>query len=158
MKVDKAVSQSKAIREKLNQLASDLGTKYSLRLAIASAENSKLIWFNGGTRRGQPARPVFPVNRAATAEMRAAISQRLTTDFRASGRFNVLVALNAGAQALRGVWVSRLSTSGGDIKWAPLSPRYAARKRQRGLDPRIGVATGKMLAAVKGGQLVIKKV
>jgi hypothetical protein len=88
----------------------------------------------------------------------AAISQRLTADYRATGRFNVLVALNAGAQALRGTWVDRLSTSGGDIAWAALSPPYAARKRRRGLDPRIGVATGRMLAAVKGGQLVIKKV
>jgi hypothetical protein len=155
--VGKAQGQSKAIREKLNQLAADLGTKYTLRLSLRPAESAKLGWFDGGSRR-QPARPVFLVNATATAEMRAAISQRLTTDYRATGRFNVLVALNAGAQALRGTWVNRLSTSGGDIAWAALSPPYAARKRRRGLDPRIGVATGRMLAAVKGGQLVIKKV
>lgn len=157
MKPRKALEQSKAFRDKLNELARDLGTKYTLRLSLAPAESAKLGWFDGGTRH-QPARPVFPVNATATAEMRAAISQRLTTDYRASGRFNVLVALNAGAQALRGTWVNRLSTSGGDIAWASLSPPYAAHKRRRGLDPRIGVATGRMLAAVRGGQLVIKKV
>ena len=157
MKVAKAVSQTQAIRAKLNELARDLGSKYTLRLALPPAESAKLGWFDGGTVK-QPARPVFPVNTQATTAMRAAISQRLTADFRTTGRFNVLVALNAGAQALRRTWVDRLSTSGAEIAWAPLSPDYAAHKRRKGLDPRTGVATGKMLAAVKGGQLVIKKV
>lgn len=160
MNVTRAKSDIAAVQRKARELAASIGGKYSLALSLPPDDAQHLGWFDAGTRR-QPARPVLDLmQRAPTA--RAAMVRVMTTriqqDIQATGRVNVLVALTIGAQELRSVWVDRLSTSGADVTWAPLSPRYAAHKRRRGLDPRIGVATGSMLAAVRGGQLIIRRV
>ena len=65
--------------------------------------------------------------------------------------------LTVAANALRAVFVRRLETSGGDTPFRALSPAYAAWKRRAGLDSRIGVAHGLMLAALKRAQVVVRK-
>lgn len=141
-----------AVETKLRNLAAEIGTKYDARLAMPDDDADHLKWFDGGTRK-QPARPVFTRTPDAEREVREAMRPHLTGE-----RFNKLVALNAGAQALRAVWVRRLSTNGGGITWSPLSPAYAAWKHRRGLDPRMGVAHGHMLAAVRSGLVVIRRI
>lgn len=141
-----------ALETKLRTLAAEIGTKYDARLAMPDADADHLRWFDGGTRK-QPARPVFVRTPDADREVREAMRPHLGGE-----RFNKLVALNAGAQALRAAWVRRLSTNGGGIQWSPLSPAYAAWKHRRGLDPRMGIARGNMLAAVRSGLVVVRRI
>lgn len=48
----------------------------------------------------------------------------------------------------RGLFASQ----GGTMKWAPLTPRYLARKTRRGLDSRVMRATGELYQALGLGQ------
>ena len=43
------------------------------------------------------------------------------------------------------------------MRIAPLTSRYLARKRRRGLDLRIGVATGSLLRAVSSGLVTVRR-
>jgi hypothetical protein len=97
---------------------------------------------------------ITPDVRAAAVE---AVTQRVRVDLASSGRINQLLSLQAGAQAMREVWVQRLSLNGAGMPWPPLSPRYARWKHLRGLDPRMGVARGNMLAAVRAGLVVVSR-
>lgn len=141
-----------AATRRLRDVAVELGTKYDVRLAMPDADADHLKWFDGGTSK-QPARPVFVRTPDVEREVVEAMRPHLTGE-----RINKLMALNAGAQALRAAWVRRLSTNGGGIAWSPLSPAYAAWKRRRGLDPRMGIARGNMLAAVRSGLIVVRRI
>lgn len=142
-----------AVETKLRTLAAEIGTRYDVRLALPDEDADHLRWFDGGTSKGQPPRPVFLRTPDVEREVRDAMRPHLTGE-----RFNKLVALTAGAQALRAAWVRRLSTNGGGLSWSPLSPAYAAWKHRRGLDPRMGVARGQMLAAVRSGLVVVRRI
>lgn len=143
-------------RAKIADLAASLGHRYSVRLSLPSEEAQHLEWFDAGTSR-QPARPVFTITPDVQRRAVDAMTARVRVDLASSGRLNTLLALQAGAQAVREAWVERLSLSGADIRWAPLAPRYALWKHRKGLDPRIGVARGLMLAAVRGGLVVVTR-
>ncbi len=149
-----------AHRAKIADLAAALGQRYSVKLSLPTAESQHLAWFDAGTRQSgghQPARPVFSVPPDVRAAAASAITTRFQTDLAQGRTPNTLPALQAGAQAIREAWVRRLSLSGDDVRWAPLAPAYARWKHRRGLDPRIGVATGRMLAAVRAGLIVIQR-
>lgn len=146
-----------AQRDRIEAIAASLGEKYTVRLAMPDADADHLRWFDGGVAPHQPPRPVFTITPDARAAVVAAVTQRVRVDLASSGRINQLLALQAGAQALREVWVQRLSTNGAGLTWSPLSPRYALWKHRRGLDPRTGVATGAMLAAVRSGLVVVSR-
>lgn len=146
-----------AKRAQIEAIAASLGEKYTVRLAMPDADADHLRWFDGGVPPHQPARAVFAITPDARAATVAAVTQRVRTDLAASGRLNQLMALQAGAQALREVWVLRLSANGAGMPWPPLSPRYAHWKHRRGLDPRMGVARGNMLAAVRAGLVVVSR-
>jgi hypothetical protein len=145
------------VTRKVRELAESLGQRYDVRLSLPSGEASKLRWFNDGRSPHQPARPVFDISPAQRAAVVSAVGDRVRHDLATSGRLNTLQALQAGAQAFRAAWVDRLSRSGGDTRWAPLSPAYAYRKHRLGLDPRTGVATGAMLAAVRGSLVIVRR-
>ncbi len=146
------------VTRKIRDLAESLGQRYDVRLALPQGEGDKLKWFNDGRTPHQPARPVFDIAPEQRAAVIAAVGDRVRHDLASSGRVNTLQALQAGAQAFRAAWVDRLSRSGGDVRWAPLSPAYAYRKHRLGLDPRTGVATGAMLAAVRGSLVVVRRI
>jgi len=149
-----------AHRARIADIAASLGQRYSVRLSLPSEEAQHLEWFDAGTsHRGakQPARPVFTITPDVQRRTVDAVTARVRVDLAQSGRINTLLALQAGAQAIRETWVERLSLSGADIRWAPLAPRYALWKHRKGLDPRIGVARGLMLAAVRGGLVVVTR-
>lgn len=141
-----------ALETKLRAVAAELGTKYDARLAMPDDDADHLRWFDGGTSR-QPARPVFVRTPDVEREVREAMRPHLGGE-----RVNKLMALNAGAQAWRAAWVRRLSTNGGGIAWSPLSPAYAAWKHRKGLDPRMGIARGNMLASVRSGLIVVRRI
>lgn len=141
-----------AVETKLRTLAAELGAKYDARLSIDGDDADHLKWFDGGTSR-QPARPVFVRTPDVERDVREAMRPHITGE-----RVNKLMALNAGAQAWRAAWVRRLSTNGGGIAWSPLSPAYAAWKHRKGLDPRMGIARGNMLASVRSGLIVVRRI
>lgn len=146
-----------AVEERVRALAAEIGTKYTMQIAGVGADDlDHLRWFDSGTRQ-QPARPALEVNARVRSQMLDAVRERVRADLARSGRINVLLALQAAAQAAREVWVERLQTNGSDIRFAPLSPRYLALKVRRGLDPRTGIATGAMLAALRRAQIIVKR-
>ncbi|MDB4930531.1 MAG: hypothetical protein JWM10_3015 [Myxococcaceae bacterium] len=146
------------IAARARQIAASLGEKYTLNLRMPTDAAQRLRWFDGGTTQGQPARPILVLDGRAREAATEAITQRLRSDL-ASGRpLNMLVALTIGAQAIRTIYVDRLATNGGDVRVAPLSPKYLFTKVRRGLDPRTGVATGATLQALTGAQLVVSRV
>lgn len=149
---------AKRAAARVEEIARELGTRYSVQFSLPTGESDKLGWFNDGRAPHQPARPVWPSTPEVDAAVRAAIKERIRVDLAASGRINKLLALRAGADAFRAAWVRRLTLSGAEMRWSPLSPRYARWKHARGLDPRIGVATGAMLAAVRAGLIVIRRI
>jgi hypothetical protein len=144
--------------DKIRALAASIGERYTIKLAMPDADADHLRWFDGGVSPHQPARAVFVMTPDVRARATEAVGHRVRTDLANSGRINTLVALQAGAQAVREVWVERLSTNGAGLAWAPLSPRYAMRKHRRGLDPRMGVARGNMLASVRSGLVVVQRI
>lgn len=145
------------LTKKIRDIAESLGTRYDVRLSLPTEESAKLGWFDAGASPHRAARPVFAVTPELTRAVTDAVGDRVRGDLAKGGRINMLLALQAGGQAYRAAWVDRLSRSGGDTRWAPLSPAYAYRKHRLGLDPRIGVATGAMLAAVRAGLVVVRR-
>lgn len=153
----RAAAESAArIGKRLDKIAAELGRKYTAVLALPTEESRKLTWFDGGTSR-QPARPVFTVNRVARDEIVARVRERFAEAMLRGEEPSMLPVLTVAANALRAVFVRRLETSGGDTPFRALSPAYAAWKRRAGLDSRIGVAHGLMLAALKRAQVVVRK-
>ena len=154
----RAAAESVArVTQRLEALAGALGSKYTAVLSLPAEESRKLTFFDGGTSR-QPARPVFTINAAAQDEVITRVRERFAEAMLRDGTTpSLLPVLTVAANALRAVWVRRLETSGGDTPFAALSPAYAAWKRRKGLDSRIGVARGLMLAAVKRAQVVVRK-
>lgn len=146
-----------AQQQRIRDIAAALGERYTVKLSLPPGEAEKLGWFNNGVAPHQPARPVWVASPEVQRRVLDAVGARVRGDLAKAGRVNMLLALQAGAQAYREAWVARLSTSGGDLRWAPLSPAYAWRKHLRGLDPREGVATGKMLAAVRAALVVVQR-
>jgi hypothetical protein len=86
-----------------------------------------------------------------------AILQKLQDSLRATKTLGMLPALVVGGYAMRAVYVDRLEKSGADLTLRPLSPGYLASKRRRGLDPRIGVATGSLLRGMRRALVVISR-
>lgn len=146
-----------ATTAKIHDIAASLGERYSVKLSLPTFEAQKLGWFNDGVAPHQPARPVFTVTPEMQRRVIEAVGARVRGDLAKAGRINMLLALQAGAQAYREVYVERLTLNGADQRWAPLSPRYARWKHARGLDPRTGVATGRVLAAVRTGLVVVQR-
>lgn len=162
-----AEQRAKAAARKARELFAALVTKYTLTIKMPAADVQHLLWFDAGTPRRagnrgrgrwhQRPRPVLKINKRARTEALAAFKAHLVEGLRAGRPLNYLVALTAAGNAIRAVYVQRLSTSGGDVRIAPLTSRYLARKRRRGLDLRIGVATGSLLRAVSSGLVTVRR-
>lgn len=151
-------TSARAVATRLRAIAAEIGVTRKIEIALPEREAMKLHWFDVGTTRGQPARPVMSVDEYARAAGVAAIQAKFAEAMRAGAVPNMQNVLTVGANAIRRVWVQRLESSGGDMTLAPLSALYLARKIRMGLDRRIGVATGAMLAAVKRGFVIVSKV
>ena len=53
--------------------------------------------------------------------------------------------------------IQRFQEGGASLGYAPLTPGYDRFKTRRGLDPRIGVATGKLLVALQGATVSVQR-
>lgn len=163
----KCEAQAKAAARKARALFADLVSKYTITIKMPAAEVQKLLWLDGGTLRRsgnagrgkwhQRPRPVLKVKGLARTAAIAAFKAHVVGELRAGRPINTLVALTRAGAAIRAVYVARLTASGDDQRWAPLAPRYLARKIRRGLDPRIGVATGAMLRTISSGLVTVRR-
>ena len=166
-----AENVARKVRALIGELV-DLG-KYELRLTMPSGPHPSTrgrsargrfvsratvmqiaTWFNGGTEH-QPPREFLKVKgRAREAAVRAVIA-RMKANMREGRGLGVLPSLTIGGNAMREVFVDRLQLNGADVRFAPLSPKYLARKVRMGLDPRTGIATGVMLRAFQSARINI---
>lgn len=163
----KTEQQAKAAARKARAMFAAVTSQYTITIRMPAAEVQKLLWFDGGTRRRggsrgrgkwhQPPRPVLKVKGPARVAALAAFKARIMESLRADKTLAFLPALTVAGIAIRNVYARRLSLNGDDQRWAPLSPRYLARKYHHGLDPRTGVATGAMLRTLSTGLVTVRK-
>lgn len=153
--VRKVKASTSRISGQARAIAAELGRAYTMRLTLDTADAQHLIWLDGGTSQGQPPRPVLRLTGRAREAATQAILQKLQDSLRASKTLGMLPALVVGGYAIRAVYIDRLEKSGADLTLRPLSPGYLASKRRRGLDLRIGVATGSLLRGMRRALVVI---
>jgi hypothetical protein len=155
--VRRAKASASRISAQARAIAAELGRAYTMRLTLDTDDAQHLVWLDGGTTQGQPARPVLRVTGRAREAATQAILQKLQDSLRATKTLGMLPALVVGGYAMRAVYIDRLEKSGADLTLRPLSPGYLASKRRRGLDPRIGVATGSLLRGMRRALVVISR-
>lgn len=155
--VRRARSSAARLSAQARGIAAELGRAYTMRLTLDTADAQHLVWLDGGTSRGQPPRPVLRLTGRAREAATQAIVAKLGDSLRASKTLGMLPALVVGGYAIRAVYVDRLEKSGADLTLRPLSPGYLASKRRRGLDPRIGVATGQLLRGMRRALVVVSR-
>jgi hypothetical protein len=139
--VRKVKASTARISAQARAIAAELDRAYTMRLTLDTEDAQHLVWLDGGTTQGQPARPVLRLTGRAREAATQAIVAKLGDSLRASKTLGMLPALVVGGYAIRAVYIDRLEKSGADLTLRPLSPGYLASKRRRGLDLRIGVAT-----------------
>lgn len=147
--VRRAQASAARISAQARGMAAELGRAYTMRLGIDADDAQHLLWLDEGTTQGQPARPVLRLDGRAREAATQAILQKIADNLRVGKKLGILPALTVGGYAIRTVYVDRLDRSGADLTLRPLARGYAAMKRRRGLDPRIGVARGHLLAAMR---------
>ena len=87
-------------------MANELGATRVLRFTMPTDETSHLVWFDGGTTRGQPARPIAPEKRAAEENLRSPSRHRWAPDKLTRSR---AAALSPDGRALRSPHQSHFS-------------------------------------------------
>ena len=154
--VRRAKASATRISGQARAIAAELGRAYTMRLALPTDDAQHLVYFDGGTAT-QPARPVLRLEGRAREAATQAIVAKLGDSLRANKTLGMLPALVVGGYAIKAVYIDRLEHSGADLTLRPLSRAYAADKRRRGLDPRIGVARGNLLRAMRRALVVISR-
>jgi hypothetical protein len=149
----RAAKGFEAALAEIDRLAEALGAKYSLQIATSTEVSARLAYFTEGTATA-PARPLFEYNDVARDRVETAMRRTIAT----TGRVNVLVSLQAGAQALRALFVERLEAGGGDVAFDALTPDYARQKARKGQPAVPGVASGRMRDELRAGLVVVRKV
>lgn len=155
--VRKAKASAARISAQARAIAAELDRTYTMRLTLDTEDAQHLVWLDGGTSR-QPARPVLRLTGRAREAATQAILQKLQDSLRASKTLGMLPALVVGGYAIRAVYIDRLEKSGADLTLRPLSRGYLASKRRRGLDLRIGVATGNLLRGMRRALVVVSRI
>ena len=151
----RAKSSAARISAQARSMAAELGVSREIHLPLPTDDAQHLAWFDGGTPT-QPARPILSPDGPPREAAVAALREKVAASMRAERRLNLQAAFTAAASAMKGAWVRRLETNGGDLRLAPLSARYRAMKQRRGLDPRIGVARGRLLASLRRALPVVR--
>lgn len=150
---ERAVESIEAAKRQIADLIEAFGGRYEMLIDLPPVLSARLAFFTEGTSQGNPARPVFEYNDLAQGRVEDAMRATLATQ----GRVNVLVALQAGAQAFRELAVERLNAGGGDLRWDALSADYVEHKARRGQSRLPGVASGEMRDALQGALVVVRK-
>jgi hypothetical protein len=135
--------------ERLEQLLRDVGGVYTITIkGISQASRDKIAFLEAG---GRPVvKPSTSMKQAITRFVKAALQGK--TPLTAAGM------RDAAEEAIHGVVRLRLANEGNDLTWRPNKASTRAAKRKKGLDPRTGVATGKLLRDVtNNAEIVLTK-
>lgn len=145
----------RAIEQRIRDLSRALGVRYTIELRLSTEEGRKVGWFNDGTRR-QPARPFMSITAPTRAvALDAMLAQPVLDD---QQRPRIMPMLMIAGAAIKRIFVSRLST--GTLDGRPLARLAAStllKKRRLHQPLHPGVATGAMLRAVRGAQIIVKR-
>ena len=133
---------------RIRDLADDLLKKRSVKMSMPAAAVATLDHF-------EVDRPFTTVTGVAREESIQAIQRHVQDALRKGVDADMDGAVLAGGEALKGAYVQRLGSNGGDTRFAPLNPRYAAMKARHGLGSKIGVATGETLAALTAAKVTV---
>ncbi len=125
---------------------SEIGGRYELRVEPSRDEDaSKLAWL---ANKGRNFLRITP-----------ALQQSMVRFARAELEFqptaNARRLLDAAAQGGRAQVILRFTAQGNDVVLRPLTAQWLARKVARGLDRRIGIATGELLNSLDSARWVL---
>lgn len=156
----KTIAKVRDVVKRLDAMSSELGKSFTLTLSFPgrAVEERRLTWLIDGRSPHQPPRPILQLNGYAETQVRDAVRQRFGEAMLSGAQPSMLPVMTVAGYALKRVYVERFDASGGDVSLAPLSPRWLATKRRRGLDLRIGRATGATANAVAKAQVIVKRV
>lgn len=136
----------------LRAWAAGIGGRWRVVADAPPAEQDKLAWLAAGGRDLL----------AATPDLRRAITNAIAADAKrvltAAGNLRTEATLRVAGEVIKAAVVARVVRQGGDVRLAPLSPAYAAWKRRARLDPRIAVATGALLRALRAATFTLRRV
>ncbi|MBL0197669.1 MAG: hypothetical protein IPQ09_26325, partial [Myxococcales bacterium] len=104
-------------------IAAELDRAYTMRLTLDTEDAQHLVWLDGGTTQGQPARPVLRLTGRAREAATQAIVAKLGDSLRASKTLGMLPALVVGGYAIRAVYIDRLREERRGPHTAPAVPR-----------------------------------
>jgi hypothetical protein len=138
---------------RLDEFLRFLGGRYTVVAEVTEPSRMKLDLLEA------TGRPFFKV----TAAMRQAVLQEWKRNVGSllskNGRaLNTDPALALMASSVKSVILRRFTEQGFDISLRHLSPHWSQAKRRRGLDPRIGIATGVLYRNLQRARFVMRKV
>lgn len=148
---------AQAIAKRAREIADEIGRSYTMRLTLPDEDSTHLLWFDAGVPDNQPARPILRVQARVKKAAADAIIAKTASNLAAGKELGLHQAFVVGGNAIRAVYVDRLTNSGADMKLAALSPNYFKHKQRMGLDLRIGVARGYLLTAMRRAQVVMSR-
>lgn len=156
----KTIADVRAVCARLDAMSAELGKGYTLQLTFPgrTTQERRLTWFIDGRAPHQPPRPILAMTGYSETQIRDAVRVKFGEAMLSGSTPSMLPVMTVAGYALKRVYVERFAASGGDVSLAPLSPRWRDTKRRRGLDPRIGRATGETADAVAKAQVIVKRV
>lgn len=133
----------------LRSWVTGLGGRWVVVPEVSEHDRDKLAWLAARERDLLKITP--DLERAVASAIQADIAKTLT----AAGNLRTDNTLRAIAGTLKAAVLGRIAAQGGDVTLAALSGAYRAYKRRRGLDPRIAVATGQLLRALRAARFLL---
>jgi len=153
-----AKEAAREIAKRARDIADEIGRSYTMRLTLPDEDSTHLLWFDAGVPdNNQPARPILRVQARVKEAAADAIITKTASNLAAGKALGLHNAFTVGGNAIRAVYVDRLTNSGADMRLARLSPPYLDHKRRMGLDLRIGVARGHLLASMRRALVVMSR-
>ena len=152
-----AKEAAREIAKRARDIADEIGRSYTMRLTLPTEDTLHLKCFDAGVPPHQPARPILRVQERVRKAATDAIIAKTASNLAQGKELGLHNAFTVGGNAIRAVYVDRLTNSGADMRLRALAPSYLAHKRRMGLDLRIGVATGSLLASMRRALVVMSR-
>lgn len=151
-------TQADAWASRLSAIAGELRGKYTITLEVPTEVALRVTWFEGGSSRSsRQGHPFTTIQGPALTAAMQALQTHVYAALSTGGTLDYEGGLVLAGDALQGVFVGRLGNNGGDLRFAPVSSRYALAKSRRGQGSRTGVATGETLRALSSGRVVVTR-
>ena len=129
----------------------DLGGRYAVEVAIPDAEQAKLAYLAAS---GRDLTQITPALERAIASAVQADARRTLTQ---AGNLRTEATLRVIGDVVKAAVLGRVRAQGGDVDLAQLSASWRLWKLRHRLDPRITVATGALLRALRGAAFTLRR-